>query len=187
VIHIQPDEGISLRFGAKMPGPALELGAVDMAFNYADYFGSTPSTGYETLLYECMRGDSTLFQRADAVEAGWTRARAVLDVWNALPPRGFPNYGPAPGARRKRTSCWPANGRKWQEPTRLRGEVEIALSAPAIRVLPDPDHLAAAAADGIRARAGAPPRQASAAASRWPSPAVRRRSGSTGCWRGEDT
>ena len=73
VIHIQPDEGISLRFGAKIPGAASCVSAsVDMDFNYTDYFGSEPSTGYERLLYDCMIGDATLFQRADMVEAGWS-------------------------------------------------------------------------------------------------------------------
>jgi glucose-6-phosphate 1-dehydrogenase len=92
VIHIQPDEGISLRFGAKIPGPVMKVGAVEMDFNYSDYFGSTPSTGYERLLYDCMIGDATLFQRADMVEAGWQVIEPVLDVWKALPPRKFPNY-----------------------------------------------------------------------------------------------
>src|SRR5438477_7843430 len=72
VITIQPEESISLRFGAKVPGPIMQQGAVDMCFNYADYFGSAPSTGYERLLYDCMIGDATLFQRADMVEAGWS-------------------------------------------------------------------------------------------------------------------
>src|SRR5207245_1150891 len=53
VMHIQPDEGISLRFGAKVPGPIMNLGAVNMDFRYNDYFGSEPSTGYERLLYDC--------------------------------------------------------------------------------------------------------------------------------------
>ena len=69
VINIQPDEGISLSFEAKVPGPVVRLGAVNMDFQYSNYFGTTPSTGYETLLYDCMMGDSTLFQRADMVEA----------------------------------------------------------------------------------------------------------------------
>jgi glucose-6-phosphate 1-dehydrogenase len=91
-LHIQPEEGISLRFAAKMPGPAMRLGAVDMDFEYADYFGTEPSTGYERLLHDCMIGDQTLFQRADMVEAGWCVVSPVLDVWKALPPRDFPNY-----------------------------------------------------------------------------------------------
>ena len=92
VLHIQPDEGISLSFGAKLPGPQLRLGNVDMSFDYADYFGTAPSTGYERLLYDCMTGDATLFQRSDMVEAGWTIVEPILDVWKALPARDFPNY-----------------------------------------------------------------------------------------------
>jgi glucose-6-phosphate 1-dehydrogenase len=92
VMHIQPDEGISLRFGAKVPGPQVRVGAVNMDFHYADYFGTEPSTGYERLLYDCMIGDATLFQRADMVEAGWAVVQPILDIWKALPPRNFPNY-----------------------------------------------------------------------------------------------
>ncbi len=92
VLHIQPEEGISLRFAAKVPGPTMRLGAVDMNFAYSDYFGKQPSTGYERLLHDCMVGDQTLFQRADMVEAGWCVVSPLLDVWKALPPRNFPNY-----------------------------------------------------------------------------------------------
>ncbi len=92
VLHIQPDEGISLRFGAKVPGISVDIGAVNMDFHYTDYFGNEPSTGYERLLYDCMTGDATLFQRADMVEAGWSAVQPALDVWKALPPRNFPNY-----------------------------------------------------------------------------------------------
>jgi glucose-6-phosphate 1-dehydrogenase len=92
VIHIAPDEGISLRFGAKVPGAQMKVGSVEMDFNYSDYFGTTPNTGYEVLLYDCIMGDQTLFQRADMVEAGWSVVDPVLDVWKALPPRSFPNY-----------------------------------------------------------------------------------------------
>ncbi|PYP87652.1 MAG: glucose-6-phosphate dehydrogenase [Candidatus Angelobacter sp. Gp1-AA117] len=92
VIHIAPDEGISLRFGAKRPGAQVRVGSVEMDFNYSDYFGTTPNTGYEILLYDGITGDQTLFQRADMVEAGWTVVDPILDVWKALPPRIFPNY-----------------------------------------------------------------------------------------------
>src|SRR5579872_4803989 len=92
VLHLQPDEGISLSFGAKIPGPTVQLGTVDMDFRYEDYFGMTPSTGYERLLYDCMLGDATLFQRSDMVETAWNIVAPVLDVWQALPPRSFPNY-----------------------------------------------------------------------------------------------
>ena len=92
VIQIQPVEGISLSFGAKIPGPVLRVGSVNMSFEYSKYFGADAYTGYEVLLYDCMIGDATLFQRADMVEAGWTVVDPVLDVWKALPPRRFPNY-----------------------------------------------------------------------------------------------
>ncbi len=73
VIHIQPDEGISLSFGAKVPGAIMRLGLVNMDFDYKSYFGVEHGTGYERLLRDCMAGDATLFQRADMVEAGLER------------------------------------------------------------------------------------------------------------------
>ena len=92
VIQIQPAEAISLSFGAKIPGPILRVGSVDMSFEYTKYFKAEAYTGYEVLLYDCMIGDPTLFQRADMVEAGWRVVDPVLDVWKVLPPRKFPNY-----------------------------------------------------------------------------------------------
>jgi glucose-6-phosphate 1-dehydrogenase len=83
VIHVQPDEGISLRFAAKVPGRKLRLSEVDMDFRYADYFKTEPSTGYETLIYDCLVGDATLFQRADNIEAGWAAVQPVLDAWES--------------------------------------------------------------------------------------------------------
>jgi glucose-6-phosphate 1-dehydrogenase len=92
VIHIQPDEGITLHFGAKIPGPIVNMGPVDMDFNYVEHFGEQISTGYERLLFDCMTGDATLFQRADMVEASWQIVSPILDVWQAIPAREFPNY-----------------------------------------------------------------------------------------------
>ncbi|MBF0257000.1 MAG: glucose-6-phosphate dehydrogenase [Gammaproteobacteria bacterium] len=92
VIRVQPDEGIQLSFSAKIPGPTMRLGTVNMDFCYNDYFGNAPTTGYETLIYDAMNGDATLFKHADTVEAGWELVAPVLDVWSALPPRDFPNY-----------------------------------------------------------------------------------------------
>jgi glucose-6-phosphate 1-dehydrogenase len=80
-LQIQPDEGVSLQFGAKRPGPEIDLGGVRMDFKYRDYFHTEPSTGYETLVYDCMIGDQTLFQRADSVEAGWAVVQPILDFW----------------------------------------------------------------------------------------------------------
>ena len=92
VIRIQPDEGVALEYGAKIPGPSMKLGKLKMDFSYQDYFGQTPNTGYERLMLDCMLGDATLFQRADMVEAGWSLIQPIIDVWQALPPRDFPNY-----------------------------------------------------------------------------------------------
>jgi glucose-6-phosphate 1-dehydrogenase len=92
VLHIQPDEGISMSFGAKIPGAVMRLGTVNMNFRYEDYFKASPQTGYERLLYDCMLGDATLFQRSDMVECAWQIVAPVQDVGNSLPPRNFPNY-----------------------------------------------------------------------------------------------
>ncbi len=113
VLRLQPDEGISLSFGAKVPGPVLRLGEVNMDFQYTDYFGSTPSTGYERLLYDCMLGDATLFQRADMVEAGWEIVEPILDVWKALPPRQFPNYAAGSWGPKEADELIAADGHKW--------------------------------------------------------------------------
>ena len=80
-LHIQPDEGASLQFSAKKPGPEIHLGGVRMDFRYRDYFNAAPATGYETLVYDCMIGDATLFQRADSVEAGWSVVQPIFDLW----------------------------------------------------------------------------------------------------------
>ena len=114
VLHIQPEEGISLRFAAKAPGPVMRLGAVDMNFEYQDYFGTQPNTGYERLLHDCMIGDATLFQRADMVEAGWCVVSPVLDVWKALPPRNFPNYASGTWGPKESEELLERDGRHWR-------------------------------------------------------------------------
>ncbi len=114
VLHIQPEEGISLRFAAKVPGPIMHLGAVDMNFEYADYFGAQPSTGYERLLHDCMIGDATLFQRADMVEAGWSVVSPALDVWKALPPRNFPNYAAGTWGPKEADDLLERDDRRWR-------------------------------------------------------------------------
>ncbi len=80
-LHIQPSEGVSLQFSAKIPGPTVRLGPVTMDMKYADYFKTGSATGYETLLYDVLIGDATLFQRADNVEAGWQAVQPILDLW----------------------------------------------------------------------------------------------------------
>ena len=114
VIHIAPDEGISLRFGAKVPGPQVKVGSVEMDFNYAEYFGTSANTGYEILLYDGMAGDQTLFQRADMVEAGWSVVDPILDVWKALPPRNFPNYSAGSWGPKDADEIISRDGRSWR-------------------------------------------------------------------------
>jgi len=116
IVRIQPDEGISLRFEAKVPGAGVTLGTVRMDFNYADYFGSELATGYETLLYDAMVGDSTLFYRADMVEASWSAVAPVLEAWREMAPNTFPNYpaytwGPEAADQMMRN-----DGRSWRRP-----------------------------------------------------------------------
>ena len=71
---------------AKVPGPDLSVGVVRMEFKYADYFGAKPSTGYETLLYDVMTGDPSLYHRADMVETGWEVVAPLLDGWASIEP-----------------------------------------------------------------------------------------------------
>ncbi|MGH9240669.1 MAG: glucose-6-phosphate dehydrogenase, partial [Vicinamibacterales bacterium] len=77
-LRIQPDEGISLSFDAKVPGPLERLETVTMDFSYAKHFRQEASTGYETLLFDAMTGDQTLFHRMDMVEAGWEVIAPIL-------------------------------------------------------------------------------------------------------------
>ena len=91
-LRIQPDEGLSLSFSAKRPGAEIEIDGVEMDFAYRDYFAPLASVGYETLIYDCLIGDATLFQRADTVEAAWCAVQGLLDAWARTPPTDFPNY-----------------------------------------------------------------------------------------------
>ena len=115
VIRIQPVEGISLSFGAKIPGAILKVGSVDMSFEYSKYFGADAHTGYEVLLYDCMIGDATLFQRADMVEAGWSVVDPILDVWTALPPRKFPNYAAGSWGPKDADELLERDERRWRK------------------------------------------------------------------------
>ncbi len=81
VLHIQPHEGITLEISAKQPGQVVKLDGVRMDFRYEDFFEITPSTGYETLIYDVLIGDPTLFNRADNIEAGWAGVQPALDLW----------------------------------------------------------------------------------------------------------
>ncbi len=112
-IHIHPNEGLAIRFGAKTPGPIVNMGAVNMEFDYDKYFLDHISTGYERLLYDCMIGDATLFQRADMVEQSWRIVSSVLDIWGAIPPRDFPNYAAGSLGPKDADRLLEKDGRSW--------------------------------------------------------------------------
>jgi glucose-6-phosphate 1-dehydrogenase len=91
-LRIQPNEGISLKFSAKLPGTTMQIRPVKMDFRYGDSFGATPPTAYETLLLDCMLGDPTLFNRDDAVELAWELVEPVLTRWRQDGPKGLAFY-----------------------------------------------------------------------------------------------
>jgi glucose-6-phosphate 1-dehydrogenase len=92
-IRIQPDEGIALRFGAKVPNsPGMSVCPVNMDFDYAAAFGRSTANGYERLLLDAMLGDQTLFAHRDGVETTWALYTPILQAWAAKKPDVFPNY-----------------------------------------------------------------------------------------------
>jgi glucose-6-phosphate 1-dehydrogenase len=114
VIRIQPDEGCSLTFGTKVPGPQIEVRSVEMEFDYESDFGSGTPEAYERLLLDCMLGDATLFARADEIEQAWEIFDPVLDYWSgggrpALYPAG--TWGPESADELVRR-----DGRRWRNP-----------------------------------------------------------------------
>ncbi len=92
IFRIQPKEGIELHFLAKRPGPSMNLRNVNMRFEYDEAFVTQPGTGYETMLYDCMRGDASLFSRSDLVETSWKIVQPILDVWGREKDDTLPNY-----------------------------------------------------------------------------------------------
>ncbi len=118
VISIQPDEGIVLRFQAKHPGPMMHLRSVEMQFNYKDVFATRSPDAYQTLLWDVMKNDATLFMRADQVEAAWQLLMPVLDVWAAAPPGDFPNYAAGTWGPEETLGLL-AQGHSWPLPTDL--------------------------------------------------------------------
>jgi glucose-6-phosphate 1-dehydrogenase len=114
ILRIQPSEGIGLEFAAKRPGPTVKLSNVAMNFAYEDYFKTAPNTGYETLIYDCMIGDATLFQRADNIEAGWAVVQPILDLWAENPPSSFPNYAAGSNGPAAADELLARDGRVWR-------------------------------------------------------------------------
>lgn len=116
VFHIQPFQGIELKFQAKIPGPTVRLQNVDMRFSYGDSFKASRYTGYEVMIYSCTRGDATLFSRGDLVEAAWRIAQPILDYWKATPAgEKFPNYMRASWGPPAAGELIERDGRRWFE------------------------------------------------------------------------
>jgi glucose-6-phosphate 1-dehydrogenase len=114
IIQIQPDEGIRLRFNAKMPGPEMALESVALDFRYSDWFKQSPAVGYETLLYDCFMGDATLFQRADQVEATWAVVEPLLEAWRKPPQDSLPNYAAGSVGPASAEALLSRDGRAWR-------------------------------------------------------------------------
>ncbi len=115
-IRIQPDEGIHLKVAAKEPGQANQLRDVRMDFYYKTAFGSAPGEAYETLLIDTMRGDSTLFNRKDEVEAAWSLLMPILDHWQNNPPPDFPNYAAGTWGPPAADDLLKRDSHKWHNP-----------------------------------------------------------------------
>jgi len=115
-IDIQPDEGIALHFQAKQPGVDLHLSSQEMRFRYAEAFKTTPPEAYETLLLDVIRGDATLFMRADQVELAWEVIEPVLDAWSSVAPTDFPNYPSGTWGPPSAEALIAQDGRGWLQP-----------------------------------------------------------------------
>jgi glucose-6-phosphate 1-dehydrogenase len=117
IICIQPDEGIRLRFQAKEPGRVLQLQPVEMRFSYQEWFAKDAPEAYETLLLDVMRGDATLFMRADQVEAAWSIVMPILEGWEEHSPGRFPNYPAGTWGPQAADALLAQDGRHWILPT----------------------------------------------------------------------
>ncbi|MFY9686713.1 MAG: glucose-6-phosphate dehydrogenase, partial [Pseudolabrys sp.] len=114
VLRIAPDEGISLQFEVKRPGPVVDLAAVKMDFRYDDWFPKEPNVGYETLLYDVMTGDPTLFMRADMVEQTWRIVQPVLDAWAKNGGADLPIYPSGSAGPSEADALLARDGRRWR-------------------------------------------------------------------------
>jgi glucose-6-phosphate 1-dehydrogenase len=112
-LRIQPDEGLSVSFSAKRPGSEIEIDGVAMDFAYRDYFEPLATVGYETLIYDCLIGDATLFQRADTVEAAWRAVDGLLDCWARDAAKDFPNYAAGSPGPKAAEELLARDGRAW--------------------------------------------------------------------------
>jgi glucose-6-phosphate 1-dehydrogenase len=116
ILNIQPDEGISVSFGAKRPGTEMRIGNVNMNFSYKEGFGDASRSAYATLLNDCLRGDATLFDRGDNVEAAWTLVDPILDVWSATRTGKVAEYAACSWGPRESEVLLERDGREWYNP-----------------------------------------------------------------------
>ncbi len=115
VMKIQPDEGISLRFSAKLPGPKMHIRSVSMDFNYGTGFGVVSAPAYERLIGDALRGDATLFTRWDAVQRAWEVVMPILERWSEAPAEAFPNYAAGSQGPAVADALLAADGREWRK------------------------------------------------------------------------
>ena len=113
-IRIQPDEGIMLRFGAKVPGLGLDVRSVTMDFTYGSAFNVDSPDAYETLILDALQGDASLFTRADEVEEAWTIVDPIIESWAAAPPPDFPNYDAGSWGPAASDELLARDGRRWR-------------------------------------------------------------------------
>jgi glucose-6-phosphate 1-dehydrogenase len=114
ILNIQPDEGISLSFGAKAPGSHMQISPVTMDFAYRKAFGGVTREAYATLISDCIRGDATLFDRADSVEAAWSLVDPILEAWQDASAPPFPNYPAGSAGPRAADDLTVSEGRRWR-------------------------------------------------------------------------
>jgi glucose-6-phosphate 1-dehydrogenase len=117
VLRLKPDEGMDLKLNVKVPGADFALAPADMRFSYHDAFRTPVPAAYETLLYEAIAGDQTLFMRSDRIEAAWTLLQPILDVWERHPAVDFPNYAAGTWGPESAEGLISRDGRSWLAPT----------------------------------------------------------------------